>query len=382
MNVLFVKGTPWASGYYRMEQAYMELKAMGYGPDIVFFNTLDPVNLVSKTEDAGLGETIINLTDYDIIIFQMVWHQALNTIIDKLNKLGKITAMEVDDDYDALPASNPSFWSFHPRGKLVQDEEGNRFIDMQQQHYKLTHTSKGRTYVRDKSKEPVINPSLSNLRSAMRMVKILQVSTPELKNAYSKYNDNIIVLENSIDNSLYYQGTRTMDDIPVIGWFGTKTHKEDLRIIDGCIPENCKLLIAGFPDIIAEGFFKYHKNIEVLPPYQLNELPSIVARCDIGVVPLVECRFNDGKSDLKGVEFGAGSVPVIASPVAPYQRWIRHGENGYLVKGNKAKLWIRYMQELVDNTALCLNMGKEAKKDAEARDIKKYITHWINAYYN
>jgi glycosyltransferase involved in cell wall biosynthesis len=378
-KLLFIVGTPWASGYYRMTQAQTTLKKLGYFTDAVFFNTVDPRDLTATLFNT---ETKINLKDYDTFIFQMVWHRALNDVIRQLNGLGKFTVMELDDQYDHLPSTNPSFWSFHPRGMLVEDKEGNRAIRMQPQQFKLTHTAKGQTYVRNKKLEPKINPALDNMRQAMCLVKQIQVSTPELAEYYSKYNDNIVVLENSIENEYYDKVPKIKNEIPIVCWFGTRTHIEDLRIINGCLPDNCKLLIAGFPEVIEAGLFKYHQNIELIPPYKLEELPTILAKGDIGIVPLVECKFNDGKSDLKGLEFGAMSIPCIASDVAPYRRWIRHGENGYLVKGNKAKFWMRYLRELVDNKELREKMGVEAKKDAMERDINKYIKHWEEVYFN
>lgn len=378
-KVLFIKGTPWASGYYRMEQAYNVMKAKGYDIDICMFNTVDPEVLTAQLLNE---ETMINLVDYDTVVFQLVWHNALNRVINRLNVLGKFTVMEADDNYECLPATNPSFYSFHKRGMLVEDEDGNRAIQMKAQQFKITHTRKGVRYIRDKKQEPVINPAIDNLHNAMRSVKMLQVSTPELKTAYSKYNNNIVVLENCVDNSLYDEIPKVENEVPVIGWFGTKTHIEDLRIIDGCIPENCKLLIAGFPEIIEKGFFKYHKNIEILPPYQLYDLPSIVKRCDIGVVPLVECLFNDGKSDLKGVEFGAGSVPIVASPVAPYLRWVKQDINGFIVKNNRAKDWIKYLNRLIDDKVLRESMGHNAKIYAKQRDINVYIDNWIKVYFD
>jgi len=215
----------------------------------------------------------------------------------------------------------------------------------------------------------------------MYLVDFLQVSTPELAELYSKYNDNIFVLENSIDNKLYDKVPKVKNEKVVIGWFGTRTHIDDLRIVDGVIPENAKLLIAGFPEVKEAGLFKYHPDVELLPPYQLHELPSIVKRCDIGIVPLEQVKFNDGKSDLKGVEFGAGYVPVVASDVAPYRRWIEHGVNGFIAKKNKTKYWIRYLNELVNNEELREKMGKAAKEKAISRDIRTYVKNWIEVYY-
>jgi glycosyltransferase involved in cell wall biosynthesis len=381
-KVLFIQGAKHASGYYRMGQACQLLQKMNYIIDILFFDTIDPVTLkasksILSPNSPGLTHITLDLTKADTVVFQMIWHDALNTTIKKLKNLGITTAMEVDDDYLNLPASNPSFHAFHPKCNLVKNKDGKLVFNLQQQKYKKSFNR----YVRDRKSEEKTNFALDNLKKAMSLVDFLQVSTPELSQLYSKYNDHIVVLENCIENELYDSVPKVKNTKPVIGWFGTKTHSEDLRIVDGCIPDNAKLLIAGFPDIKDTTLFKYHEDIEFVPPYELKDLPQIVKQCDIGIIPLVECKFNDGKSDLKGLEFAAGSIPTVASDVAPYRRWIRHGENGYLAKGNKSKFWIRYLNELVNNQELREKMGKEAKIDAENRDIKSYIHKWVEVYF-
>lgn len=382
-KILFIKATPYGSGYYRMEQAQKELKRIGYNTDVVMFNDVDPESLIAYKDKFDLKTvknitTKVNLKTFHTVIFQMVWHEALITVIQKLKNLGIRTAMEVDDDYTCLPANNPSFYSFHPRAKVVQKEEG-RYIQLQQRKYKLVGGRGGRPkYVVDRRVDTKVNFTLDNMYKAAQTVDILQVSTPELAQSYRGLNDSIVVLENCIENHLYDIVPKINNKIPVVGWFGTKTHEDDLRLVDGCIPENCKLLIAGFPDVQGK-MFKYHENIEFIPPYQLAELPKIVKSCDIGIVPLVDNKFNSGKSDLKGVEFGAGGICVVASDVAPYRRWINNGVNGFLA--SKTKHWIRYLQQLVDSKELREQLGKQAKQDAIKRDIKNNIQKWIEVYY-
>ena len=379
-KVLFIPATTHASNYYRMTQPSNLLRKLGYDIDSAFFNTVDPRDLSAMSTYTN---NKINLKDYDITTFQMVWHQALNSVINQLNDLGKFTCMEVDDNYDCLPANNPAFYSFYKRGMLIQDDEGNRAIRVQQQQFRPTHTSKGRTYVRVKKLEPVINPALDNLKYAMRHVKMLQVSTPELKETYLRYNDNITVLENCVDISLYNGITKKENNIPVVGWYGTKTHADDLRILDGMIPDNCKLVLIGVDDLVEkEKLFRGVKNLELLPPFgSIEKLPEAIKDIDIGLCPLEFNQFNEGKSELKAIEFNAGSIPVIATDIAPYRRYVVHGENGFLVSKNKTKFWIRYLNQLINDKGLREQMSKEAKRHAQTRDINKTIERWIETYF-
>jgi len=360
-KVLFIRGSKAASGYYRMGLPCQTLKKLGYTTDIINYVTIDPYKMWGHKELPNGKMIPYDLLKADTVIFQMIWFEALNTVVRKLKEAKIFTAMETDDNYFHLPRNNPSFWSFHPKARREKDADGKNIIRVYQEK---------------------INPALDNMIKAMRMVDMLQVSTPELANLYKPLNDNIVVLENCIDIHQYDKIKKSKNEKPVIIWAGTRTHIDDLLLINGCIPENCKLIIAGFPEVVDIDLFKYHKDIELLDPYELEDFPKIVALGDICAIPLVDNKFNSCKSDLKGLEFGAMGIPSVASDVPPYRRWIKHGENGFLVKKNKTKFWIRYLQMLVDDVELRTKLGKQAKKDAIERDINKYIVNWEKTYFN
>lgn len=366
-KVLFVVGTPWASGYYRMSQAANQLTSMGYPVETVMYTNIDPLELKAGERTLPTGHLsstdfrVIDLLEFDTIIFQIVLEVAMLYVIDALNAKGKRTILEIDDDYFSLPRDNPSWISFHPKIKM-EKRDGMWWG------------------VKYKGK---VNTKLDVLRQACRAAHELQVSTPELAEVYGRLNSNVTVIENCVENQLYDEVPKRVNSKPVVGWFGTQTHKSDLEIVVGCFPpsDQFKLLIAGYQEA-REAIFGSYPDVEVIPrPFEPTDIPSIVAKCDIGIVPLVQCRFNDGKSDLKGVEFGAGKVPVIASDGAPYRRWIRDGVNGYLCKKNKTKYWIRYIRRLVEDGELRTKMSGEAKKDALKRDVAMNINKRIKLYF-
>jgi len=359
-KVLFVVGSSWASGYYRMTQAANLLAQSGFHAEVIYFSSIAPMDLTGSRYALNRtdGLEIVDLTKFDTVVFQIVTFPELLYVIHSLKAKGIKTSMEIDDDYFALPASNPSFLSFHPRVKTIY--RGGKFKS------RISNTK--------------INFKLDTLRKACKEVDTIQVSTPELKEVYSSLSNNVVVLENCVENLLYDVTEKRKNKAPVLGWFGTRTHQEDLKLILGSFPKSTSLLIAGYPEA-RNLIFKDYPNVEVIPPYDVSKVPEIVAKCDVGIVPLTECRFNDGKSDLKGVEFGAGCVPVIASDGAPYRRWIRHGENGFLVKHNKFKLWQRYIKQLLEDSKLRSKLGVEAKKDAIKRDIASHIDKWITTYF-
>jgi glycosyltransferase involved in cell wall biosynthesis len=54
---------------------------------------------------------------------------------------------------------------------------------------------------------------------------------------------------------------------------------------------------------------------------------------DVGVMPLVDDPFQRGKCGLKLLQYMAGGLPVIASPLGVNRALVRPGENGFLAEG-------------------------------------------------
>jgi glycosyltransferase involved in cell wall biosynthesis len=99
---------------------------------------------------------------------------------------------------------------------------------------------------------------------------------------------------------------------------------------------------------------------------------------DIGICPLLDTQFSRSKSHIKALEYMARGMPVVASDVEPYRRFIKHGENGFLVKYDHE--WLRYLSELAGSTDLRLKMGAAAKAYAAEFTIEKNYMKWVDAY--
>ncbi len=359
-RVLFIRGSKKASGYYRMALVCKTLQDKGYLTDIIDYNTVDPINLIGAkvVNDTKIG---YDLTKADVVVFQLIFYEALVLVIQELKARGIYTIMETDDNYLALPRNNPAFWVFHPKTKLIKGADGEK-------HFQVFKEK--------------CNYSLDNMLKAMKLVDLVQVATPELKDLYKPLNKNQVVLENCIDNELY-NFKRPINDKPVVIWSGTKTHIDDLYQLSGCVPTNCKLIIGGFTEAKDKGLFKDHPDVHFIKGVNLEDYPKeIVALGDIVAIPLVDNKFNACKSDLKGLEHAALGIPAVASDVAPYRRWLSNSRSGLLVKKNKTKFWMRYLQQLVNNKELREKMGKAAKEQAMERDIRTNIYKWESVYFN
>ena len=279
---------------------------------------------------------IRDMDSYDVIILQFAWDNDLVFLIDRLNKAGIKVVLDFDDDY------------FH----------GNPY-------YPIDY-SDGR---------------MDNLIKSMKSADLITVTTESLAETYGKYN-KVRILPNMIDlreYPIWVQGE--LRDILIhresgkrVGWYSSGIRFEEFKsIVGGWLPPDVHLYLAG--STIFEDF--KHDNLVVEDRFNPVETPRILSNIDIGLIPLALNRFNDGKSDLKGLEYGAMGIPFIASPTEPYKKLIKHGVNGFLVKHSRD--WAKYINLLMDDK-LRATMGREARKVAEGRDISKNISKWSNAY--
>lgn len=349
-KILIVKSARHASTYYRLVQPANILLEMGHS-----------VRETQCIDEKGIDWSVIE-RDYDIAIFQFGFLYNVINLIKRFKKLGVLTILETDDDYYHIPAGNKAFWQLHPRVicyKVMYPDKPIQEVYAEHNYH--------------------VNHFMDNFKWAASNVDILQVSTRELAQYYSALSDNIVVLENCIDNSLYDKVEKKEHDGVIVGWFGSATHLMDIRFLVGAIPDNVTFLTYGHSDL-DKVVFAGNKNVVSKGYFDLGDLPKILSQMDFGVVPLEDNKFNDGKSDLKGLEFAAMGLPVIASPVAPYRRFIRHMKNGILLKNNNGKNWLKAINLLTKDKDLRIKLGKEAKKDAIKRDIRKNIHKWVKAY--
>jgi len=99
---------------------------------------------------------------------------------------------------------------------------------------------------------------------------------------------------------------------------------------------------------------------------------------DIGVIPLAMKPFDYSKSCIKALEYAARGIPSVATDCDVYREFIRHGENGFLVKADHE--WLKFLSVLASDDDLRLKMGEQARADARGWTIESNYTRWEQAY--
>ena len=86
---------------------------------------------------------------------------------------------------------------------------------------------------------------------------------------------------------------------------------------------------------------------------------------DIGIMPLPDSQWEQGKCGYKLIQYMACGKPVVASPVGANRKIVEHGVNGFLAGSTEE--WLEALTVLRDNSDLRKKMGTAGRKKVEKR---------------
>ena len=197
---------------------------------------------------------------------------------------------------------------------------------------------------------------------------------------------NVAVLPNCIPEYVLELPRTTEGRRPRVGWAGAASHGADVNEAVPSVKQFLKrhdewdLYLQG-TDYRPTFNYKDWDRMLVADWQQINTNERVFyERIDfeIGIVPVRDTTFGRSKSPLKALEYNARGIPVIASNVKPYQEYIVHGENGFIVKERHE--WGKYLNLLAANPDLRREMGEKGKVHAAAFTHQNNWQRWEKAY--
>lgn len=294
-RVLAHPADPWGSGQYRVIQPLEALKAAGHAEGALYATLLDTV------EQARI--------DPDVVVLQ---RRVSDEDLERMRRMPRFSrALKIYELDDYLP--NLPIKSAH--------------------------------------REHMPRDILRMLRQAMAAVDRVVVSTPALAEAFAGQHPDIRVAGNRLPPS-WWNGLpaprRGTGPRPRVGWAGGIGHTGDLEMIADVVAE-----LAGEVDWVFFGMCPERLRPHVAefhPGVDIEAYPRFLARLnlDLAIAPLEQNRFNECKSNLRLLEYGACAVPVVCSDVGPY----RGGALPVTQVRNRHRDWIGAIREhLADATA-------------------------------
>lgn len=183
-------------------------------------------------------------------------------------------------------------------------------------------------------------------------------ATAVLAEKYAKHNQNVIVIPNTVDARDWELPMRIEDGIIRIGWAAAAQHTPDAYLVEPALrwaseQPGVRVCLIGMDP----GFdFDYTHYGFTRSVQHYRDLISIL---DIGLAPLHRSRMNDGKSDLKWLDYTMGGALTIASDEAAYAS-IRDGDDGLVAR--TPKQFLDALKSALDDPEGTMRMITQARE--------------------
>lgn len=220
----------------------------------------------------------------------------------------------------------------------------------------------------------------SALRKGIGLCDRVVVSTHPLAEALSSMHSDIRVVPNMLASELWssLKGKRRTSEKPRIGWGGGTSHRGDLELIADVVRELADevdwVFFGMCPDLLRPYIHEFHSAVS------LNHYPTKLASLDLdlALAPLEFHIFNDCKSNLRLLEYGACGYPVVCSDTKAY--------TGHLpatrIKSNSAQEWLEAIRMHLSDPDASYRMGDELRETV-LRDFMlrgENLQYWANGW--
>ncbi len=207
---------------------------------------------------------------------------------------------------------------------------------------------------------------LKQMRKALSLVDRFVVSTAELANAYSELglHRDIRVVENRLPPKWWrdLSSIRCVGPRPRVGWGGGMSHTGDLELIVDVVKELANevdwVFFGMCPDVLRPYVREFHSGVPI------EQYPAKLAslNLDLALAPLEHNLFNECKSNLRLLEYGACGYPVIATDIVCYR-----GDLPVTLVKNRFRDWVEAIRVQLADLDAAAAQG-DALREAVLRD--------------
>jgi glycosyltransferase involved in cell wall biosynthesis len=147
-----------------------------------------------------------------------------------------------------------------------------------------------------------------------------------------------------------------------IGWIGSPTTARYVKAIapalrEVCDRRNARVVTVGAGDLSLRGL--PHENRAWSEETEIDDVASF----DVGIMPLEETPWEQGKCGFKLIQYMGCAKPVVASPVGVNADIAEHEVSGF--HATSSDEWVASLVHLCDDRALAREMGRRGRQRVE-----------------
>lgn len=99
-------------------------------------------------------------------------------------------------------------------------------------------------------------------------------------------------------------------------------------------------------------------------PWSADTEATVIAECDVGIMPLRDTPWEQGKCAYKLIQYMACGLPTVASPIGANRDVVFEDETGFFA--DTAYAWVEKMELLLSDAALRQRLGQAGRARVEA----------------
>ena len=185
-----------------------------------------------------------------------------------------------------------------------------------------------------------------------------------LCNFAKQYNKQVVRIPTCVDTEHKHNKQKEHKDGQVtIGWTGSHSTLFYLDEIIDVLKELEETYNTRFVVIANKEPELSLKNWEFIKWNEQTEVEDLL-KLDIGIMPLKEDPWSEGKCGFKLIQYMSLGIPAVASPVGVNKVIIEEGQNGYLCTIKEE--WINALKQLINDTAQRAKLGAAGKEKIQA----------------
>jgi len=155
----------------------------------------------------------------------------------------------------------------------------------------------------------------------------------------------------------------------VLGWLGSPSTEKYLQLIRRPLEQLAQHLAAKGQgmELRVIGGGRFHSRVFPVKhaPWHLESEIDELRQCDIGLMPLPDEEWSQGKSGGKARTYMAAGVPAVVSDVGFNRQLIENGRTGFLCATDEQ--WLQALQRLSQSAALRENIAQAARAEVERK---------------
>ena len=200
----------------------------------------------------------------------------------------------------------------------------------------------------------------------MRVADLVVCGNQYLADEASRWTNRVTIVPTCIDVDAYHPRLRHNNaNYITIGWTGSRSTNRYLNEILPILAKiHAPIAVKVISETMAEIDFSVLGNLpRTFVPWSPETEIVETATFDIGVMPVPENRFTQGKCGFKALQYMALGIPAVCSPVGVNRDIIHDGADGFLPRSRDD--WFQTIARLAKDRFLRETIGHAGRRRVE-----------------